>query len=379
MTGCGMTTLIVATALFVCGESACQNCDKVSSWGLDPSEWSVEHPPCDATEIRLPPTGTTSIWTVSNMRNFVVYDDNREPLNGSNIYLYDLNTCVEYAITNRPWGDVSPCIWEHSVVFAGTANTAGKLEPVLFDMANLSFTRPISGLPGYGPLFNGRYLLYKALDKTTEEDSCRYATRLHLRDLSTGEELLLTERWQEVEEEASSLSPTHAAWVAWNGSERNVFFMDLETKDINHIQTTSEPDFSYTATWGDWVLWEDWRNENAEIYGWRISTSEEARITNNGVWNGRPTLRGGIACYRTGSLWDPTVGWDLMVRDMETGVERQVTQETNVGYKCGNVDSGWLVYLKQTMSNYTYVNSIHAVNLVVAGILDPSGEHVVPE
>jgi hypothetical protein len=64
------------------------------------------------------------------------------------------------------------------------------------------------------------------------------------------------------------------------------------------------------------------------------------------------------------------------VQDLQTGAVRRVTHAPDFGYKCGKVDSGWLVYQIQTAS-YNQ-NKIFAVNLHALGILDDEGR-VIPD
>jgi hypothetical protein len=217
-------------------------------------------------------------------------------------------------------------------------------------------------------MFNGRSMVFYSL---TSED-CYYA--LTLWDLYTESVVTLAEDWQVPE--GASISPTHAAWVAYGDPGKDVFFVDLATYDIAHVESTVDSEVWWTATWGDWVLWEDLRNGPPDIYGLRISTGEELRLTDNGAGNGMPTLRGNLACYRT-TEWNNT-GWDLAVMDLETGIRRRVTRTPDSGYKCGPVDSGWLVYQRQKWAQY-WANEIWAVDLVAAGILDEAGETVLPE
>ena len=144
------------------------------------------------------------------------------------------------------------------------------------------------------------------------------------------------------------------------------------------VASTWEPYTAFPATWGDWVIWEQRAHEYAspDIRARRISTGEELWLTDDGAYNGRPTLRGDIACWGS-DQWGSPWGWDLVVFDMETGALRRVTRTSHPGYKCGAVDSGWLVYQKQVGEHWQ--NEIHAADLVAAGILDPSGQHVIPE
>ncbi|MFH2008557.1 MAG: hypothetical protein ABI333_18360, partial [bacterium] len=251
----------------------------VDDWGLDPDAW-VEFPPCDATEVQLPPSGQTTIGNVSNMGRYVVYDENRylDPLR-KDIYLFDLLACHEYQITNKNWTQHFPTIWEEAVVFSDRpGSNTWESDLILFDFQTLSFAPLSISTNGTGLDFNGRYIIYASWEVTAID-----GTDLMLFDIMTDDEVLLAEYWQGAED--VSISPTHAAWVAWGGPDKDVFFVDLDTKAITQVASTWEPYTAHTATWGDWVLWEDRRHGMSDVYALRISTSEEIRLTDNGVYN----------------------------------------------------------------------------------------------
>lgn len=88
-----------------------------------------------------------------------------------------------------------------------------------------------------------------------------------------------------------------------------------------------------------------------------------------------PRLRGHLLCFRT-TLWGGSQGYDIALMDLDTWVVRRVTTTPHPGYECGHADSGWLVYRKQ-VGGLWHRDTIFAVNLVAAGILDASG-HVIP-
>lgn len=342
-----------------------------SEWGFDPDAW-VEGTPCDATVIQLPPSGNTGVARVSFDYPYVAYDDRREGnVLRSDIYLYDLETCREHQITRRDWTQVGPWIWERSVLFAHSSDDNSPMTQIAqFSLDTLEFQILSLPWPGSGPSSNGQQLVYYSW-----ENSSNHGADLTLWDSETQQELRLAEAFQGAE--AVSISPTHAAWVAWGGPDKDVYYVDLATQDVTHVESTWDPYTDHTAIWGDWLLWEDSRYEaKVNIMGLRLSTQEEVRLTDNGAYNGWPTLRRNLACWRT-TYWGGTVGWDLVVYDLETGALRRVTQEPHPGYKCVGVDNGWLVYEKQPDSDY-WENEIHAVDLVAAGLLDPTGQHVVP-
>ncbi len=341
-----------------------------TTWSLD--AW-VPRDACDATTIELPPSGLTQIAQVSNMGRYVVYDDIRTSgdLKHADVYLYDLDTCTEYQLTNKDWVQITPYIWDTEIVFADRTSEFGSVELVRFDISTLTFTQLSSGAKAYWPYYNSSYIVYESsLGLSPNEGN-----DLMLWDLQSDQEVMLVEHGHGVEN--VSISSTHAAWVAFGGPDKDVFYVDLATKEITHVESTFDPYVAHTGTWGDWVVWEDTRYGGLDIMGLQISAGTEVRLVDNGAYNGWPTLRESVMCFRT-TLWSGVYGdWDLAVYDLDTGVTRRVTQQSNWGNKCGFVDSGWLVYPQQMLAGSFHRNKIWAVNLQKLGILNAQG-HVVP-
>jgi len=344
--------------------------DACTDFGIDRTTWQPQ-PPCDATYIQTPAFGDryTSWVHVSEQR--VLYAESRDhPSDVRDMFLYDLRTCTEHRISQGCGRQLSPSLWGSEVIFTNVPGDTAYSQLYMFDTGTLEFTELYPGLYTSATFFNGRHVVLWGGYEVG--DNGKFFFRW---DLITDDLVVLAGEGQAVED--VSISPTHAAWVDYGGPGKDVFVADLESGAVQHIESTYDSYTAYTATWGDWVLWEDRRNEYWEIYGYRISTEEEVRLTDNGEYNSRPSLRHNLACWRT-TYYSGADGWDLVVHDLETGVTRRVTQTPHRGYKCKQVDSGWLVYLVQP-GGLDVENEVHAIDLIAAGILDASGLHVIPE
>jgi hypothetical protein len=198
---------------------------------------------------------------------------------------------------------------------------------------------------------------------------------LRLLDLQTQQDVLLAPYQAAVED--VSISETHAAWVAYGGPGKDVYYATLGTGEITHVESTADHFTAKTGTWGDWVVWEDGRSGVTDIYGLQLGTGQEVRLTDNGAWNQAPTLRGDVMCFRT-TLWGGAAGWDLAVMDLSSGAMRRVTEQSSPTlWKCAFVDSGWLVYQHQTFAGDQRYK-IFAKHLVKLGILDAQGHVFAP-
>jgi Tol biopolymer transport system component len=339
--------------------------DGSRTWKLD--AW-VERDACDATQIELPPTENSDVLQVTNMGRWVAYDEMHYP-EKHNIYLYDLATCDVHLLSSTDRNQYNPFIWGENIVYTDIIDSYGPWELVSFNIPTLTFTQLTSGEEAGWPYANSRYIIYRT--KLGLEFS--EGTYLMLWDRQTDLKVQLASNTQAAE--GMSISETHAAWVAYGGPAKDVFYVDLATQEVTHVESTWDPWTAFTSTWGDWVVWEDTRS-GLDIWGLRLGTGEEVQLTDNGASNARPTLRGDVLCFRT-TLWSGTwPQWDLAVMDLTTGVVRKVTQ-TTAEYKCGFADSGWLVYQQQIRPGSWTNNKIFATNLLKRGILDAQG-HVVP-
>jgi len=338
-------------------------------WALD--AW-VPRDACDATKILLPPTGDTVVGQVSNMARYVAYDNRIAPetIKRGEVFLYDLETCFEYQLTDRDWDQGFPFLWGNEVVFRDYVDEQSlNAQLVSFDISTLTFSVLEGGDPATHVVHNGRHLVYQRYTDVIG------AVELTLWDRQNGQKRMLAEAAQGAE--TLSISATHAAWVAWGGPGKDVFYVELETMEVHHVGSTAFPTVYNTTTWGDYVLWDDDRYGLSEVMALRISTGQEWRLS-DGTWRAtRPKLRGHIVCMLTVD-YSPGEGVDLMLYDMETGVRRRVTTEARYGYKSGYVDSGWLVYQEEKYPGDIWRNKIWALNLLKLGIVDADG-HVVPE
>jgi hypothetical protein len=343
-----------------------------------PDAWVWVTAPCDATFIELPPSGETRNQFVNNWDRYVVYDDGRFTGGNTNqdIYLYDLQTCTEYPLAIAPGIQVGPAIWKSEVAWADYQDGTTFDDDLIMGFDIDSATADVLTPPGlfWGVAFNERYLV--ALSNEGEVDPS-YAHAV-LIDRWTADETLLGESWQGAEH--FSMSETHLAWImscTGCGGVSDVFYLDLSTKDIVHIEDTIAGNQLRPSTWGDYILWQDDREGGTwKIFAHRISTGETWKLVDDPMTGSGPYLRGNLAtwysCYYASDC--TYVGGDIILFDIDTAVFRRVTTESAY-YRARYAHGDWLVYLLSMGGDYYKMYGVH---MQAAGLVDQDG-HVIPE
>ena len=340
--------------------------------------WVWETATCDATFIELPPDGETTMMIVGNWDRYVVYDDRRSPSTDKkqDIYLFDLQTCTEYQLTDAPGFQVGASMWESEIVWSNDHDTNEYSEFTVdtFDLSNASFGT-LAGVETVGvPAFNGRYLV------TYSSEGEISPTLYHpvLVDLWTMEEHIIAVSGQGAEH--FSMSETHLAWImscATCGGVADVFYMDLSTKDIVHIESTSTGNQLHPSTWGDYIFWQDDREfGDWTIFVHQLSTGDTWKLIDDQISRGLAHLRGKLLTWGT-CKYSPdcqTIGLDIVLYDVETGISRRVTPESG-HFRPRFAHGDWLVYLRKMTENRY---KIYAVDMKAAGLIDQGGS-VIPE
>ncbi|WP_164888552.1 hypothetical protein [Methanosarcina sp. MSH10X1] len=89
--------------------------------------------------------------------------------------------------------------------------------------------------------------------------------------------------------------------------------------------TTDEADQSNSATFGDMVVWEDYRNadgyESTDIYAYNLSTGQETKITSNTSLKYSPVIYGDKIAWED----NRNGNWDIYLYNLSTSKETRIT------------------------------------------------------
>ncbi len=338
-------------------------------------DWPVL-PPCHRSHIEIPGTITSRITHWNGLATYARIRSYTSMSLNSDIFLYDLNTCTEYLLTYKDGDQSGPFIRGSHVLFYdypdGTYSILGPLfsDIVRFDTNTHDFTYVTQGANAFYPSHNAQYVAFFWASPGAAD---LIYMDLGLLNLSTGESTGLYDATT-TRPGSVSISDTHLAWSEYQIPGVWAFaYTDLATGDVTRISTAPGLTFVAPSVWGDWLVWSDEREGTPNVYARDLRTEVDHQLTDDGYAHEWPILHGSIACWRT-DRYSQGNGWDLLLHDMDTGVERRLTYESRPDWKPGYVQAGWITYADGVRSEA----KAYAEDLVALGLVDEDGS-LLPE
>lgn len=302
------------------------------------------------------------------------------------IYMFDLDSWNELRITEIPdsW-QIDPSIYEGHIIWTdGRYRVVGiedyRFELIEYEISSGQETR-LTDSPDskFWPHYNGEYVVYARY----QEGSGVGQTEL-LR-VADGETTILSPVGSAAEGE--SIGDRYVAWVAlppdsqyWN---KDVYIFDLQTTGTSHLTSTSNSLAYNTGVSDGRVVWQDDRNGNWDIYLYDIEIQQEMRLTEDPFDQVVPRINGNLVTWNefryTGGWFDGSeCAWDLYILDITTMVGRRVTNIPWFWF--GRVgEGGRLVAALYDRPINESPAKLYLFDLIEMGILDATGQHVLPE
>ncbi|MFH2007383.1 MAG: hypothetical protein ABI333_12430 [bacterium] len=300
------------------------------------------------------------------------------------VYLFEMDTWQEIQITFLPdsW-QRSPTMSAGQIIWTdGRYRTIGvddyRFELVVYDIDSSQEAR-LTDSPDKKtfPRFNGRYLAYDFFAEGTGTGELR------LLDLVTSDDIVLSP--VDRASEGFSISSRFVTWVAMPPNaqfyNKDVHIYDLQTQQTLRLESTAG-DLTYeTSVSGSKVAWADFRHGQWDVYLYDIEAGQETRLTDDPFDQGAPAIHGNLVTFSdfrfTGGYLDGYCARDIYILDIDTMIGRRVT--TLPWYWWGMPgDDGWLLAILRDELSLDSPAKLYLFDLIAMGILDPTGQHVLP-
>lgn len=127
-------------------------------------------------------------------------------------------------------------------------------------------------------------------------------------------------------EEVSSINvyKDHVVYQSWRGNW-DVWMLNLKSGNKWEISAGDGWHEMLPSIWGDFVVWEDWRNGYGlgDIYLYNLKTKETRQITSDPKAQGKPDIYNDIIVWHD-KRHD---NWDIYLYNLTTGEERRLTDD----------------------------------------------------
>jgi beta propeller repeat protein len=334
--------------------------------------------------VELPPSPQNMSVGPWHQNQHVVYSEERGV--DMDVYLYDLNTRSEITVVAETGRQGSAYICDGSLKLIWSDGrwydppTSEQYEVFSYDIQSQAVDQVTNhGEFSAATRCNSTHLLYATRYGVPAQES---GFNLVLMEWGSGQTRVLADygTWWE----GADISETHVSWVAHAPSEggytKSVYLHEIASGVTRLLTSTVTGRQFNTSTAGDWVVWQDNRNGNWDIFGYRISTGQEQalvtephdQITPNvhdelvvwldSRWSGQPL----------GSMFTPS---DLVIYDLQTGHWRRATGWSD-WWGMGRAQGGWMTY-RHCEPGDPSLARVLAMDLVANLILDPNGR-VIP-
>ena len=336
--------------------------------------------PCDdATEIYLPPSGTTIVGSYHVGEHWAVYTDWRT--SGmeyrEDAYAFSLRSCVEVSVAVFPDTQGFTLVDQDEIVYMD-AQTNGRGDIYSYDLTTGIRTQ-LMDTPDdeeWPQAAHYPYLVYETrVPRGVFPDK-----GLALWNRETDERILLADHTQATE--GVSISDRYVSWAAHGDWGKDIYYYDLQSGHTTHVEA-SGPGHQYaTSTYGDYLAYmtED-ASSHYHVDVYRYSTGEVERIGGDDGWDHLwPAVWENLVFYKDYSYARTRYGSnfsDTSITDLETGVTRRVTPISGSTLPVG-FHSGWALFALNSGLGDPYKNYLYVWNLYRMGLLTLEN-HVIPE
>lgn len=320
----------------------------------------------------------------------VVYSDWRCPNDApsmDDLYLFDMETLQETLMVSRYEAQVCCSVWGTSMVYVDASYwdpedplNDQRSELILRDLLTQQETRLTdSNSSKVFSKYNGAQVLFLQDDFTEPENQF---TTLRLLDIASGDEVILDTEESGFQEAVSAwdISEEYVTWRASSPLEPpgswDVWLYHIPTGITSQLHLSSHMVLRSLVS-VNWVVWGENRTGQWGVYAKDLPGGLEMEVA-SGAHDKIPMgLNGDLATWfefeRSGCEF-PCSSYDLVIGDLETGVQRRLTSEPRY-WGVGKPTCRWLFYTEHENQERF---RLYAWDLVAAGVLDPNNCCVIP-
>ncbi|MDY0004095.1 MAG: hypothetical protein RBU30_22545 [Polyangia bacterium] len=339
---------------------------------------ATQHYFCDEPFFKLPIDGVNErTGGIAMQGGRVVWSKQKQPSDHllGEVYLLDLETCVEHQLTvdtQAGWVHIhgNDVVWDDRKddrqVWCSEIrhhDLATGIEERLTETSQCELE----------PKTNGRHVAYRRLETITDAPSLR------LLDRQTGIDIELSPDWTNIE--SFDLNDRYVVWVAYTQDPlsvgRDVFYHDLATSETHHIDATYQR-YQY------WVfLWEDWvtiRGNDAHLSGpkhlalYSLVTNEERTIIEDDFSVGSGPIQDGKVLFSTSMYSGSTLLFpsDIEIYSLANDTYRRLTTSDGMIAPIA-ISPPYLLMIRFLGLPDRFQNDYYIANLETLGVLDASG------
>lgn len=290
------------------------------------------------------------------------------------LFYFDLEQCKEYRIAgNEEQGGGN--IWESLIVYSlcdGCSNDPFRgTDLEMIDVEDWHRERLTDDHPGrISPIHNGQQILFLRIDDYNPPNAP--VTPLGMLDTVSGEEIEL-----EPSGGYYAISERHAVWRSHMGGGSHVAYMDLQTEEIVHIESTWPWNQMGLDTWGNYIVWVASENYvdppfHARLY--HVRSGQETVLTEDEETLCYATIHENLVAWTTTHYRDPSIEGirpaDIELYDIKTGLHRRLTSQPS-RMRQSRVFQPYLLIID--VGEQKSMHDWYVANLEKLGVIDAQG------
>ncbi|UCD91982.1 MAG: hypothetical protein JSV43_07065 [Methanobacteriota archaeon] len=271
------------------------------------------------------PQGHLRAWD-----DYIVWHDDYNSTTDYDIYLHKWSTNETIRLTDNISDEKNPSIGGGYVVWQANNNTTAYWDIWAYRISDANFIRlSMDDSNQTDPVVSDTFAVW--IDDRHANTTNGNQTELYLYDLERGSEVRVTVQWTNTTEDLPSehsvaIYGTNMVWIDDAEGHDDVVLHEYsgDTRITNDSAAQGNPDIGPR-----YVVWEDYRNGNWDIYGYDMQEDVEFPISTHSANQRYPRIcadRVVWGDFREGN-------WDIYMHNLTTGITIPITTNTTAQWK----------------------------------------------